>query len=140
MVVSPYNCHSREGGNPDYCKASKLLTLKELPFKFSVSIHKTGIWIPAFQSVRECPSTLNIIIPTEVGIQRSYWYYRRYWIPSFDGMMRSGAFSTFSDRLFRRNDESSDTQINISLCKNKDFRNQCKEPEIHQSYHNNINS
>jgi len=43
-----YNCHSREGGNPDYCKASKLLTLKELPFKFSVSIHKTGIWIPTF--------------------------------------------------------------------------------------------
>ena len=29
----------------------------------------------------------------------------RYWIPSFDGMMRFGAFFTFSDRILRGNDK-----------------------------------
>ncbi len=48
--------------------------------------------ILVLECVRECENSSDIIIPTKVGIQRSCWYCQRYWIPSFDGMMNSGAF------------------------------------------------
>jgi len=54
-----------------------------------------GAYSVRTESFETIGKSQSLIIPAKAGIQWSYWYYGRCWIPTFVGMMNLGQFHQY---------------------------------------------